>query len=338
MATYSFSRNSTAPIKFGSWQVTAININATKRSNQLSVALCIPVRNPGPGVCALIEGIKNQTLLPRRILVLDSCSTDGFVEHFSEIGAEFYFVPDGEFDHGGTRRLGAELLQGVDVVIFLTQDAIPSDSEAFGELIKKFENPTVGIAFGRQLPREKATPLEAHARLFNYPPESNVKSLRDVSSLGIKSAFASNSFAAYRQTALSDVGSFPKSCIVSEDTYVAGKMLLKGWKIAYCSEAKVYHSHNYSLKNECRRYFDIGVFHSREPWVMERFGSAEGEGKRFVVSEIKFIWPGNSFLLPIIFMKTIIKYVGFRMGKIEKILPLWLKIRLTMHPPFFLKR
>jgi hypothetical protein len=37
-------------------------------------------------------------------------------------------------------------------------------------------------------------------------------------------------------------------------------------------------------------------------------------------------------------MKTIIKYVGFRMGKLERILPLWLKIRLTMHPLFFRKR
>jgi rhamnosyltransferase len=314
------------------------SLKMKKRLSQLSVALCVPARNPGPSVFDLVEGIKSQSLRPERILVLDSCSSDGFVKHFGKIGAEFYLVPDGEFDHGGTRRAGAELLQGVDVVIFITQDAIPSDSDAFGELIKEFENPTVGVAFGRQLPREKATPLEAHARLFNYPPESKVKSLRDVSSLGIKTAFSSNSFAAYRQTALSDVGGFPKCCIVSEDTYVAGKMLLKGWKVAYCSEAKVYHSHNYSLTNELRRYFDIGVFHSREPWLMERFGSAEGEGKRFVVSEIKFIWPGNLFLLPVIFMKTIIKYVGFRMGKLERILPLWLKIRLTMHPSFFLKK
>jgi len=311
---------------------------AIVKVNKLSVALCIPVRNPGSGVFALIKTIKNQSLHLEKILVLDSCSSDGFIEPFRDIDAKIYLVPDGEFDHGGTRRAGADLLQGVDVVIFLTQDSIPSDSYAFGELIKEFENPTVGVAFGRQLPRKNATPLEAHARLFNYPPESKIKSLRDVSSLGIKTAFSSNSFAAYRQTALADVGGFPKSCIVSEDTYVAGKMLLKGWKVAYCSEAKVYHSHNYSLTNELRRYFDIGVFHSREPWLMERFGSAEGEGKRFVVSEIKFIWPGNLFLLPVIFMKTIIKYVGFRMGKLERILPLWLKMRLTMHPPFFLKR
>jgi rhamnosyltransferase len=305
---------------------------------QSSVALCIPVKNPGPGVWALIEGINRQSLRPNKILVFDSCSSDGFLEPFKELGADFYLVQEGDFDHGGTRRLGAELLSGVDILIFLTQDAIPCDSMAFDELVKAFDDPMVGIAYGRQLPRENATPLEAHARLFNYPSESNVKSLRDVSSLGIKTAFSSNSFAAYRQKALSDVGGFPQSCIVSEDTYVAGKMLLRGWKIAYCSEAKVYHSHNYSLRNEFRRYFDIGVFHSREPWVMERFGSAEGEGKRFVVSEIKSIWPRNCCLLPVIFMKTIIKYVGFRMGKLERILPLWLKIRLTMHPLFFRKR
>jgi rhamnosyltransferase len=307
-----------------------------KPINQLSVALCILIRNPGSSVCEVIDGIKNQSLRPGRILVLDSWSTDGSGEFFKEIGAQIHLVRKGEFDHGGTRRLGAESLQGVDVVIFLTQDAIPSDSMSFAELVRMFEDPRIGLVYGRQIPRKNATPIEAHARLFNYPSESVVKTLEDVRLLGIKATFSSNSFAAYRQTALSDVEGFPKSCIVSEDTYVAGKMLLNGWKVAYSSEAKVFHSHDYSFLNEFRRYFDIGVFHSREPWVIERFGPAEGEGMRFFLSELKFLWPSHLYLFPIVFLKTVAKYLGFRLGKIERVLPQWLTTRLTMHPWFFL--
>lgn len=314
------------------------DLNQTKPLNQFSVALCIPVKNPGPGIRPLIEGIKKQSLQPERILVLDSCSSDGFVDYFWGLRAQCYHVPEGEFDHGGTRRVGAELLQSFDVLIFLTQDAIPSDSEAFGELVRAFEDPKVGVAYGRQLPKKNATLLEAHARLFNYPPESSIKAIRDVNSLGIKTAFSSNSFAAYRQTALADIGGFPNKCIVSEDTYVAAKMLLNGWNVAYCSEAKVYHSHNYSLWNEFRRYFDIGVFHSREAWIMEKFGAPEGEGKRFVLSELKFVLPRHWFLLAKVFLKTVVKYLGFRLGKLERVLPLWLNTRLTMHPLFFIPR
>ena len=43
----------------------------------------------------------------------------------------------------------------------------------------------------------------------------------------MKTAFNSNSFAAYRRKALKDVGGFPINTILSEDMYVTAKMLLK---------------------------------------------------------------------------------------------------------------
>lgn len=310
----------------------------SKLLNQFSVALCVPTKNPGPSVWRLVEGIKKQSIKPGTVLILDSCSLDGYIQPFREIGAKIYLIPDGKFDHGGTRRLGADLLKGVDVVIWLTQDAIPCDPEAFESIVKEFEDPSVGLVYGRQLPRTNANPFEAHARLFNYPPVRVVKTIQDVPLLGIKAAFCSNSFAAYRQSALSDIGGFPESCIVSEDTYVAAKMLKKGWKIAYCPAAKVYHSHAYRVLDEFRRYFDIGVFHSREPWVMECFGRAEGEGLKFVISEIKYTFPRFWWLLPSMILRTLVKYLGFMIGKNESILPAWIKLRLTMHPNFFSKK
>ena len=83
----------------------------------------------------------------------------------------------------------------------------------------------------------------------------------------MKTAFNSNSFAAYRRKALKDVGGFPINTILSEDMYVTAKMLLKNWSVAYCADAKVYHSHNYTIWQEFKRYFDIGVFHAKEAWI-----------------------------------------------------------------------
>ena len=82
-----------------------------------------------------------------------------------------------EFDHGGTRNMGASISQA-DIVLYMTQDAIPADNrltERFVEIFKS--NPEIGIAYGRQLPREDCNIIERYTRRFNYPEkaESNQK-------------------------------------------------------------------------------------------------------------------------------------------------------------------
>ena len=171
--------------------------------------------------------------------------------------------------------------------------------------------------------------------MFNYPAESRIKTFADIPCLGIKSAFISNSFAAYRRSALEAVGGFPTNCIVSEDTFVAAKMILSGWQIVYCAEAQVYHSHNYNYYQEFQRYFDIGVFHAREPWVRKRLGGAEGEGRRFFFSEVKFLLRKAPYLVLSACLRSAIKYLGFRTGLLEKYLPFGLKRRLSMQKSFW---
>ena len=65
---------------------------------------------------------------------------------------------------------------------------------------------------------------------------------------------------------------------------VAARRLKAAYKIAYAADACVYHSHDYSLWREMKRYFDMGVFHAHESWIREEFGGAEVEGMKFVVS------------------------------------------------------
>lgn len=58
--------------------------------------------------------------------------------------------------------------------------------------------------------------------------------------------------------------------------YFAAKSVLNGYKVAYIAEAMVRHSHNYSLTEEFKRYFDIGVFHADQQWIRNDFGGAGG--------------------------------------------------------------
>lgn len=273
----------------------------------------------------LLRSVAQQLCQPVELLVVDSDSDDGSVELFRAAGARVVVIPRAEFDHGGTRQIAVEQFPHVDVVIFMTQDAVLAGNEDFIKILTCFEDESVGAAYGRQVPCRNAGEIEAHARLFNYPDKSRVKSVSDISELGIKAAFISNSFAAYRRSALMAVGGFPRNLILGEDAFVAARLLLRGWKIAYCAEAQVFHSHSFSFEQEFRRYFDIGVFHGRESWLRREFGQPHGEGVRFVKSEFNYLRKSRPMLIPSALFRSALKLVAYRMGLMERYFPLWLK-------------
>lgn len=299
------------------------------------VAFIIPTLNGGQRFEQLLASISNQSYQPYRKIIIDSASRDQTVMLAQEAGFEVVSISRDTFNHGLTRQQGVEMAPDADIVLFLTQDAVLADSESLVRLIESFSAVNIGAAYGRQLPHLNAMPIEAHARLFNYPAVSSVKSIEDAPRLGIKTAFISNSFAAYRRSALMDVGGFPSNTILSEDTYAAAKMLLHGWKIAYCADAQVYHSHNYSFIQEFKRYFDIGVFQARESWIREKFGQAEGEGLKYVMSEMKYLWNHHSYLIPFACIRTVLKYIGYKLGLWEKQIPVSVKRHISMHKRYW---
>lgn len=253
-------------------------------------------------------------------------------------GFDVLEIAPGEFNHGATRQMGADRDGDANILIYLTQDAVPHDREAFANLVRAFANPEIGAAYGRQLPRENASPIEAHARRFSYSQASLVRSWESRKSMGFKSIFFSNAFGAYRREALMSVGGFSPDVIFGEDTLVVARMHLAGWKTAYVANAAVRHSHAHSIAEEFRRYFDIGVLHARENWLIEQFGSASGEGRRFVLSELKYLLRGGPHYVPSAVARTIAKYAGYKMGRRESRIAPGLKYYLGLNRRFWKPR
>ncbi|AZD50847.1 rhamnosyltransferase [Pseudomonas chlororaphis] len=297
----------------------------------MKVALIIPARNAGAHLDRLLPALAAQTLQPDSVLVVDSSSTDDTVSRFRQFGARVEVIAAQQFNHGGTRRWASEQVDA-DALILLTQDAIPATPQTFANLIQELEeDPRIGLAYGRQLPHPGAGILEAQSRHFNYSPQSRSKSLADAGELGIKTCFSSDSFSVYRRSALQAVGGFPEDVIGSEDAHVAARMLLNGYLVRYAASACVQHSHSYSLMQEFRRYFDIGVFYGREPWIREAFGSAGGEGKRYVQAELRALRDaGQLQRVPEVLLRSALKLLGYRLGHAEQHLPTPLKRRLSM--------
>ncbi|XLX40134.1 glycosyltransferase family 2 protein [Ectopseudomonas mendocina] len=302
----------------------------------MSVALIIPTRNASAHLERLLPALACQTLQPDEFLVVDSSSHDDGVARLRDAGARVEVIEPGQFNHGGTRRWACQQV-AADVLIYLTQDAVPATPDTFARIVSALHGESdIGVAYGRQLPHADAGLLGAQARRFNYPPVSRTKRLADAGELGIKTCFSSDSFSVYRRDALEAVGGFPEDVIGSEDAYVAARMLLAGYAVRYAADAEVHHSHDYRLLEEFRRYFDIGVFYGRERWIGEAFGAASGEGLRYVKAELQAVMAaGALWRVPEVLLRTAAKLLGYRIGQGERYLDVGLKRRLSMFPGYW---
>ena len=297
--------------------------------------LIVPTLNAGSEWADWLDAFKGQACKPDKLIVIDSSSSDNTTDLAQKFGFTVEVIGADEFNHGGTRQYGLSFLDSVDVAVFLTQDAILSEVDSLCHILKPFYDSQVAAVCGRQLPRKHATPIESHARLYNYSSNDFSRSINDADEFGLKTAFISNSFAAYRIPSITEVGGFPEDVIFGEDMYVAAKLLKAGYKIAYAADASVYHSHDYSLWQEMKRYFDMGVFHARKPWIRQELGGAEGEGVKFVISELKYVSKHAFWRVPEVLLRTLLRYTGFRLGLLEKKLPFWLKRKLAMNKRYF---
>lgn len=305
---------------------------------QLTYVVVIPTRNGGQLWEQCVEGVLKQRHQPSSVLVIDSSSTDNTAVYAPKCGFSLLDIDAATFNHGGTRNIGARCIGDEDVVVFLTQDAVLTDECCIEQMLMPFLESDVGAVCGRQLPHHDANPLATHARLFNYPDQSRIKSASDIQELGLKVAFMSNSFAAYRRDIFEKLGGFPENTILAEDMYLTAKMILAGYKVAYCAEAAVRHSHNYTPWEEFRRYFDTGVFHACEPWIQKRLGGSSGEGLRFVKSELRYLWLHAPLWIPRSLLTTACKLLGYKLGKNFQKLPKSWRPYFSMYKSYWLQQ
>jgi rhamnosyltransferase len=285
-----------------------------------SLSVIIPTYNAARHWPDLVASIRMQGIDAQSVLVVDSSSSDGTRALAETSGFRVVQIAQSEFGHGRTRQFAASLVPDAEFLLYLTQDAILDQPDAVRRLSTAMNDARVGAAYGRQLARPAANAIERHARLFNYPEAAAVRTFASRQTAGIRAAFLSNSFALYRRAALEEVGGFPGDVIFGEDTYVAAKMLMANWKVAYQADATAIHSHPFTVLQEFKRYFDIGVHHRREAWMLESFGTANGEGLKFVRSELRYL-RRDKRLIPKALLHTVAKLAGYRLGRAYQHLP-----------------
>ena len=303
----------------------------------------IPTYKPGKKFSRLLKMLQRQTWPVGKIIVMNTEKSFWNEHGFEGIkNLEVHHLTKEEFDHGETRNRGMRFSRA-DIVVFMTDDAVPADEHLIEALVKAFEQrgpegEAVIMAYARQLPDKDCPLAERYTRSFNYPEESCVKTRADLEQMGIKTFFASNVCCAYDREKFWFQGGFIRRTIFNEDMIFAGKALLQDdYAVAYAAGARVIHSHNYNCRQQFKRNFDLAVSQADHP---ELFGCvrSESEGIRLVKSTARFlIRRGKPWLVPGLVVKSGFKFLGYRAGKCYRLLPKWLILKLTMNREYWKK-
>ena len=305
----------------------------SEKSRQRTVSVIIPVCDHAALLPILLQQVAEQRPAVLETILLDSCQNDDLGQIMAVHPlVRRITVPPGAFDHGATRASGVGEARG-EIVVLLTQDVSLCGADAIAELVRPLTaEEKVAASFGRQLPSPAAHFFARRLREHNYPARSRVFFFEDRKEHGIKTTFCSNSFAAFQRNILLQQGNFQGGLLFGEDMHMAARLLLAGFGVAYAAGACVVHSHNYSMGEDFRRYFDMGVFHRRESRLLEQFGTAEKEGMRYLVEELRTMVTGRTVVhLPQWCGRTLMKFLGYFLGKRYVHLPYAFAVRCSLN-------
>jgi len=294
------------------------------------ISVIIPTFNAAGSLGPLVSKLQSQKQAVDQILVIDSGSTDNTEELARELEVKFVTIEPDSFDHGATRNLAADHVDG-DILIYMTQDALPANDEVVGNLVKPLKDPEIVISYARQKAVPEASLSEQYLRLANYPPFSVIKAKEDIPAMGIKVFQNSNVCAAYRRKEFDLLGGFPHPVPCNEDMLYAARAVFAGYKVAYTAEALVWHTHCLNCRHLFRRYFDIAASLSCEPRI-RALGKVEAKGFEFFRDQLAFIGDrGKLYQLPIMLLESGAKYLGYKAGENHNRFPKGLKKYLGLN-------
>lgn len=304
------------------------------------IDIVIPTYKPGASLETLLEKLENQTWKPNKIILMNTGKK--YLEKFMEKSdilkkydnIEIHHLSELEFDHGKTRNQGISYSHA-PYFLCMTQDAMPQNAFLLEELMKVLKKENVAVVYGRQLARKDSGILEQYTREFNYPDKSRMKSKKDLETLGIKTFFCSNVCAAYKREIYDKLGGFIKKTIFNEDMIYAAGAIEAGYEIGYVAEAKVFHSHHYTGKQQFQRNFDLGVSQADHPEIFRQVPS-EKEGGRLLKGTMKFLGKEKRLdQMPFFLYQCGCKYLGYRLGKGYRKLPKVLVKKFSMNQNYW---
>ena len=239
----------------------------SENENKKNVSIVIPTYNAGPKFNGVLQAIANQNRYNFKIelIVIDSGSSDDTIKYLNSISniesIKTLNIDKNEFQHGATRNLGASVSTG-EYIVFITQDALPSNRDWLYHLVSPFAvNESIAGVFSKHLPYAESSPftkrdLHLHfENLMKYPiifnkNDDNSRWINDQSFRQAAHFYSDNSSA--MRKSMWELIPYPEINF-GEDQVWANQILEAGYSKYYSIHSAVFHSHDYSSENTFKR-------------------------------------------------------------------------------------
>ncbi|MGH4049867.1 MAG: glycosyltransferase [Clostridium sp.] len=239
-------------------------------------------------------------------------SEDNTENILKEIQAKYSKIRKEKFSHSLTREEIALKSKG-DIVVFVTQDVIIMDDNWLYNLTKDIIKGECEAAFSRQI--SVSDGIEKYIRLKNYPEESRIVSKNDIEKLGLMTFFFSDVSSAIRKDIFIRLNGYSnKDLIISEDMYIAYKLVMNDYRIKYCGDSVVVHSHDFTLTQLYKRYYDTGIFFKENNYLNKYKVNTSGiKLAKYVIG--RAVEEKNYKVLIKVIPNFAARFVGMKMGK-----------------------
>jgi rhamnosyltransferase len=297
----------------------------------VKASILVLTKNEAHNIEACLKAVYSQTDADSfDVIVVDSGSTDATLDIARRFPVRIKEIPAETFHHARTRNLAASLATG-EILVFLVADAAPVSNAWLRTLLSSFDDPTVGAAYGRQLPRPDSSVERQDALDAVYGEQRMVKDPNHRNGLGYRFYHFSDVNAAVRRSVW-EATPFPEDLKVFEDLGIAKRILDAGWKIVYEPEACVFHSHHHTTIGLFKRYFDIGYTLKRlEIWdTPGTRSSLLRDGRKLLTKKLRrFKGSGGGRSVGAAISQDIAKSAGLFLGLNQDYLPTVLKRHLS---------
>jgi rhamnosyltransferase len=296
--------------------------------DEASVSVILPTRNVEGNIGRLLNDILNQEHSGDiEVLVLDS-SDDRTPEITREYGQRVIRIEPEDYNYGATRNLGVQMTKG-EICVFVSADIQIADNQWLRNMLRNFADGRVAGVFSRQIAHQGASPMERFSRWWFYPPQRRVYEYRSNDGLQMDQLFFSNVSSAIRRDVYER---YPMPEMLKSEEWVWTRTVLKaGYRLIYEPKSIVYHSHDYSLRQVFREYFDSGAsFTAVFPGTKFSFASLVIQGLRYLIDEVRFFAQiRKARALPYAMLYEFIKGAGLLLGTGYRRIPEAIRRRFT---------
>lgn len=256
--------------------------------------------------------IKQKNVNINEIKYILTKSEDNTEQKLKQLSVKYEKINKNEFSHSLTREKVA-LKSKADILVFITQDIKIIRKDWLYNLIKDIENGNVEACYSRQICNNNT--IEKYTREFNYGKQSKIVSKKDIEELGLKTFFFSDAASAIKKEIFVQLNGYDgKNLPINEDMYIAYKIINRGYKIKYCADSEVIHSHKFTLKQYYNRYKDTGKFLKENKYFNNyKINKSGGNLAKYILK--RAIQDKNLKVLINYIPNMIVRLVGMQVGK-----------------------